>query len=114
MRQAIVINLDYGSLPYEKCHSVWNKIASNMTAAGFRPEGRLFTIGKQRGEAFQLARDVIDRMEEQRDFYEKEIHLYLKEFYGFDMEDSVNLMLPPMESFEINESRISGVVVDNS
>jgi len=113
MRQAIVINLDYGSHPYEQCHSVWGQIASNMTAAGFRPEGRLFTIGKNRKEAFELARNVIDKLEDERDFYDKEIHLYLKEFYGFDMEDSVNLMLPPMDSIELNESRISGIVSTN-
>jgi hypothetical protein len=92
---------------------LWGQISEKMTTAGFRHEGRLFTIGLPRKEAYSLARDVIDEMEDDRDFYEKEIHLYLKDFYGFDLEDSVNLMLPPSDSIKLHESRFSGVVATN-
>jgi hypothetical protein len=111
MRHAIVINLDYGTHPYEQCHALWGQISEKMTGAGFRHEGRLFTIGLPRKEAYGLARNVIDQMEEDRDYYEKEIHIYLKEFYGFDLEDSVNLMLPPTDSIKLDESRM-GVVIN--
>lgn len=104
MRYAIVINLDYDSHPYESCKALWEEIRAGMLRAGFRQEGRLFTTGMPESEACDTAITVIDALEEHRDFYDKRVYLYLKEFYGFRLDCTVNLLLPPTDSIEVEEA----------
>ena len=95
MHYAVVINLDYASHSEESCKALWKKIRQRMMEAGFHCDGRIFTICRDNeDEASQLARDVIENIEPHKDYYEKRIFLYIKEFYGFDMACTTNLLLP--------------------
>lgn len=105
VRYAVVVNLDYETHPAEQCRLLWDEIESHMVAAGFRCDGRIFTIDLPEAEAAQRARAVIESLEmPHRDFYHKRIYNYLRDFYGFDLACTTNLMLPPADQIEIEES----------
>ena len=63
MRYAITINLDYDCFQHEDCRHVWQSIRNRMVEAGFRIEGRLFTIHQSPEDACALARSVIAKLE---------------------------------------------------
>lgn len=102
MYYAIVINLDYDTHSAESCKELWNVIRDHMLASGFRCDGRTFTIEAREEEATNLARKVIDDIESHMDYHNKRIFLYLKEFYGFDMACTTNLLLPPDNAIKLN------------
>lgn len=102
MRYGIMINLDYDSYPYDDCRDLWNQIRNNMFEAGFRVEGRLFTIEESPKVACDIARAVLDGVN-QDVFPEKDIYAYFKEFYGYDHTETINLLLPPAEGLELQE-----------
>ena len=102
MRYAIVINLDYASYPYESCRLLWEEIKDKMVQAGFRVEGRIFTIELSENQAGRLAREVINSLEEHQDFHNKRVYRYIKDFYGFDLAHTTNLLLPPAEHIEVS------------
>ena len=103
MRYAIVINLDYASHPEDSCREVWREIRDRMQQAGFRCDGRIFTIETSEDEACSLARNIMDDIEFNVDFDDKRVFLYLKDFYGFDMACTSNLLLPPTAAIELDE-----------
>jgi hypothetical protein len=103
MHYAIIINLDYASHPEESCKAVWQEIRLRMLEAGFRCDGRSFTICRDEDEACQLARDVIESIEQHMDYHDKRIFLYIKEFYGFDMAGTTNLLLPADNSIFLED-----------
>ena len=104
MRYAVVINLDYSSHPEEACREIWGEIRARMIEAGFRCDGRTFTIdADSENQAYSVARNVIEEMESHKDFHEKRVFLYLKDFYGFDMSCTTNLLVPPAAAIELDE-----------
>ncbi len=102
MRYGIMINLDYDSYPYDDCRDIWNQIRNNMVEAGFRIEGRLFTIAAPATEACDLARAVLDNINQDMN---NGVDLYscMKEFYGYDHTQTINLLLPPADGLEVQE-----------
>jgi len=103
MRYGIMINLDYDSNPYDHCREIWQSIRNGMVEAGFRIEGRLFTIQMPPEDACELARSVIEQVDSNLS-YSSGIFAYLREFYGYDNSNTINLMLPPSDNFEILEN----------
>jgi hypothetical protein len=103
MRYAIVINLDYDSNPAEMCRVVWQTIRQRMMEAGFRFEGRLFTAEMPRQQACDVARQVIEGLDNEPIAGDTSVFSYIKEFYGYDQTDVVNLLLPPTDNIEIQE-----------
>lgn len=103
MRYGIMINLDYDTNPYEECRQIWQAIRNAMVEAGFRIEGRLFTIQMSVEEASALARSVIDNVNHSV-ILEHDIYTFMKEFYGYDHSYTVNLLLPPTENFDLQEN----------
>lgn len=104
MRFAIVINLDYDSNPEEVCRHLWKRIRAEMIEEGFRLEGRLFTMEMQNEEACEVARKVIDRLNEDSSLVESDIYNYLKEFYGYNHTHTVNLLLPPTTEIRLDDT----------
>ena len=103
MYYAIVVNLDYASQPEDSCRELWHEIRERMQLAGFRCDGRTFTIETTENEACSLARNVIDEIESSTDANAPSLFMFLKDFYGFDMACTTNLLLPPTTSIELNE-----------
>lgn len=101
MRYAIIINLDYETNSQPECAEVWEHLRRRMLGAGFRMEGRAFTINADEQEACELARRVIDAMDEEALLRGKGMYTFLKEFYGFDQTRTVNLLVPPTDTIEI-------------
>lgn len=103
MQYAVVINLDYESYPYDECRDLWNLIRQRMADAGFRNDGRLFTTNLPAAEATELARTVMSSIEEMPEYRDNLLNDYVKEFYGYDHSSSINLLLPPTTSIELDE-----------
>lgn len=95
MRYAIVINLDYDTNPAEDCSRFWRLLHDRMVAAGFRSEGRLFTIELPAADACALARATVEALDHEPFLTATGAYTYLKEFYGYDHSETVNLLLPP-------------------
>ncbi len=103
---AIVINLDYTAFPQDHCRRVWAAIRDAMVEAGFRHEGRLFTIQAGADEACARAWEVLESIDttailgaEAR----RDLCSMLKEFYGYDHSQARNLLLPPTTGIEVAE-----------
>lgn len=102
MHYAIVVNLDYASQPEEDCRELWRDLRQRMQQAGFRCDGRTFTIETGENEASSLARSIIDDIDASREANAPSVFMYLKDFYGFDMDCTTNLLLPPTTSIELD------------
>lgn len=101
---AILITLEYAHAPYEESHFIWTEIYEKMLKAGFRYTSRLFVIDVEKvDQAYKLARATIESLEDHLPFEERRLHQHLKDFYGFEFEDAVNLLLPCADNFEVNE-----------
>lgn len=92
MRYAINLNLDYASHPHDRVKGLFRQIREDFIQAGFRQDGRLFTIALPESEACQLAQDIVENAAERNGV--GEIYSYVKEFYGFNFERANNLLLP--------------------
>jgi hypothetical protein len=65
MRYAINLNLDYDTHPHETVKSLFRDVRAGLLAAGFRRDGRLFTIDLPGAEARALARQVLETAAQQ-------------------------------------------------
>jgi hypothetical protein len=102
MGYAIVINLDYDNNSDEACQEIWDVIKLGMLEAGFRLDSRVFTINRENKEAANLARSVIEGIESHLDFDKKHVFRYLKDFYGYDMIHTSNLLVPDSDEIEVS------------
>lgn len=102
MSYAIVINLDYGSNSEEVCQEIWDVIKLRMLEAGFRLDNRVFIINREDKAACELARSVIEGIESHLDFDKKHVFRYLKDFYGYDMDHTTNLLVPSSDEIEVS------------
>ena len=104
MKVAILITLDYEHNPYEENRFIWTEIYEKMLEAGFKYTSRLFVMDvEQVDQAYKLARATIESMEEHIPFEERRLHNFLNDFYGFEYNGAVNLQLPCVDTFEVNE-----------
>ncbi|MBE9532639.1 MAG: hypothetical protein IMF04_00830 [Proteobacteria bacterium] len=102
MSYAIVVNLDYESNSEDICQEIWDTIKKAMLNAGFRLDNRVFIINREDKEACELARSVIEGMEAHLDFDKKHVFRYLKDFYGYSMDHTTNLLVPSSEDILIS------------
>ncbi len=102
MSCAIVINLDYDNHSEKACQEVWDAIKAKMLEAGFRLDNRVFIIKRDQKETCELARSVIEGMEEHLEFDKKHVFGYLKDFYGYDMEHTENLLVPKSDDILVS------------
>ena len=102
MSCAIVINLDYENNGEKVCQEIWDGIKDKMIEAGFRLDNRVFIINRPQSECCELARSVIEGIESHLDFDKKHVYRYLKDFYGYDMEHTKNLLVPSNEDILVS------------
>ena len=102
MSYAVVINLDYDNNPEDVCQEIWDVIKQRMLDTGFRLDNRVFIINREHKDACDMARGVIEGMEEHLDFDQKHVFRYLKDFYAYDMECTTNLLVPDSEDILIS------------
>ena len=114
MRYDIIINLDYENCNDELLHELIVAVQETMQESGFVPDGRRFTIDLPPPEAQQLARDVINVIEQRYQARSMSILPCIREFFGFEPSHVTNLLLPPTEEILVQELvEIEGIdVVD--
>lgn len=103
MRYVVIINLDYQNYEHGKLQALYNVISEAMQERGFVVDGRRFTIDIEPEEAQHLARFVLEQVEQQYNAHGESIYVYIKEFFGFEVESAVNLLLPPNDDIEVSE-----------
>lgn len=103
MRYVVIINLDYQNYEHGKLKALFDEISTAMQEKGFLVDGRRFTIDAEPDEAQHMARFVIEEVEQQHNAAGESIYIYIKEFFGFEVENAVNLLLPPGEDIEVSE-----------
>lgn len=104
MSYAIVINLDYVSQAKENCAYVWKIIKQNMINSGFILDKRLLISKKTKLEACQAAREVINNLNTCNQLNGIDVYSYLKDFYGYDHSNSVNLLLPDEDGIIVEDN----------
>lgn len=104
MGYAIVINLDYDTNAADECGAVWSRLEQRMRASGFHKNGRLFTSEMPGEHACGLARQVVEDMNGDPVVDGKGIYNFLKEFYAYDNKETIDLLLPPVDSIQIDEA----------
>lgn len=103
MRYGIVINLDYESYPHEPVKCAYQEIQEALVAEGFWRDGRLFTLDASAAEAQQLARRAMEAVEARHTARGASIYPYIKEFFGFELRHTTNLLLPPADEISVSE-----------
>ncbi len=110
MRYGIIINLDYVTYPHEPVKRAYQEIEAALAGEGFLRDGRIFTIDSSAAEAQRRARRAIDRVETLHAAHGESLYPYIKEFFGFEMRQSTNLLLPPSDEISVVElSDLSGI-----
>lgn len=103
MRYVVIINLDYENFEHGRLKALFADISSALQERGFVRDGRRFSIDVDPLEAQRLARLAVDELEQQYNARGESIYASLKEFFGFEVENAVNLLLPPGENIEVSE-----------
>jgi len=101
MAYAIVINLDRENNPDVVCDELWDVIRDSMLTVGFFYIRNTFTINFPEQEACELARNTIESIEAHLEYYNRHLHRYLKDFYGFDIAATTNLLTPAKEKISL-------------
>ena len=108
MAYAIVINLDRNNYPVSVCTELWNIIKESMEKAGFLYIRNTFTINLTPEEACELARQTIEDIESHLEYCNRHLHRYIKDFYGFDIAATTNLLTPATEKIALHEDILEG------
>lgn len=103
MRYGIVINLDYENHPYKTVKGIYQAIEERLVAAGFRKDGRLFTIEADAAHSCDLARSTIEKLADTLALSGSDLYLYVREFYGFELSKATNLLLPSSDDIGVLE-----------
>ena len=104
MAYAIVINLDRENNPEDVCDELWKFIKESMLCAGFLYIRDTFTTNLPEQEACELARHTIESIESHLEYYNRHLHRFLKDFYGFDIAATTNLLTPATEKINLQEA----------
>jgi len=109
MAYAIVINLDRENNPEPVCDELWNVIKESMLNDGFLYIRNTFTINLPAQEACELARLTIESIEAHLEYYNRHLHRYIKDFYGFDIATTTNLLTPATEKISLQEGVLEDI-----
>lgn len=101
MQYAVIINLDYENHSQSSLDLIWDAIVEQMSQVGFRLDARVFTIAACENEAAQLAHEAIENVESHKEFHQKKIYSYIKDFFGFECGSFTNLVLPPVHQIHV-------------
>ncbi|QDQ28053.1 hypothetical protein FNU76_17825 [Chitinimonas arctica] len=102
-RLAVVINLDYLSLPYDVCRLLWVVVEKAMVEAGFVLDGRVF-VAHNDPAAAERARLVLKTLEPTFESLGLSQFEAVRDFYCFDLGTRVDLhMLDAAEVVELIE-----------
>ncbi|GAB3251060.1 hypothetical protein [Chitinimonas naiadis] len=99
-RTAIVVNLDYLTLPYDVCRMLWVLVERAMVDAGFVLDGRNF-VSQNDPAAAERARGVLKSLEPTFESLGVSQFDAVREFYCFDLASRIDLHM--VEANEVVE-----------
>jgi len=102
MNTAIVINLNYEQCGQDLCSNYWHLIEDVMESAGFVKNNRMFLSNLPQDEAFEVARWIIGQIDEHSRTNRYSLIQSIRDFYGLDYRQLVNLMTPPKQSIVVD------------
>lgn len=101
MLYTIEVDLNYDNHPHDEVHEILNRLRRKLITAGFRGDGRRFTINLPPTEARQLARRSMEQLEHRLYGEGRSLYRYVREFYGYPTTCADNLLLPPASAIEV-------------
>lgn len=99
----IQIDLNYQDNPENECREMWGYIRDAMEEAGFHLRGRRFFIDASPSEAIEWSKEAIDNLESQKEVAGKRAYHFIKEFFGYRIEDVFNVLTPADSGIEVEE-----------
>ncbi|WP_184198823.1 hypothetical protein [Chitinimonas taiwanensis] len=105
---AVVINLDYLSLPYDTCRMLWLIIERTMLEAGFELEGRVF-VARRGVDVIHRAKQVMQDLEPTFQSLGYSGIEAVRDFYCYERATRIDLnTAEPIEVVEIQDIPVSG------
>ncbi|MEH6458289.1 hypothetical protein [Chitinimonas sp. JJ19] len=101
---AVVVNLDYLTLPYDVCRMLWVVVERAMVEAGFVLDGRVF-LAQNDSTAAERARAVMKSLEPTFESLGVSQFDAVREFYCYDLAARIDLnMIDTAEVVELIET----------
>ena len=101
MHYTIEFDLDYCNYPEPELQEIWNLVRKSLLSAGFRSDGRRFTIKRSPAQARAMARQAIERVAKCLARQGKSLYRYVRDFYGYPTTCAENLLVAPPDAIEV-------------
>ena len=102
MNTVIIINLDYEAFPIAKCQAIWQRIEERMAEAGFSKNNRLFLTNMDSDTAYEEARDVIRKIEQELNDQGEQVVHFIRDMYGIPFSQIVDLTSPSAKEIVVD------------
>jgi hypothetical protein len=102
MKTAIIINLDYENQPIVKCRQLWAQLEVRMQGAGFTKESRRFVTDNNPEVAGDLAKAVMDAIENEYVQRGSSIRAFIRDFYSIPYEQITDLLAPSLKAIDVD------------
>lgn len=93
MHYTIEFDLDYGNHPDAELQEIRNLVRMRLLAAGFRSDGRRFTIKRPPAQARAIARQTMERVARHLAMRGQSLYCYVRDFYGYPTTCAENLLV---------------------
>ncbi|MDY6978411.1 MAG: hypothetical protein SV201_00905 [Pseudomonadota bacterium] len=101
MHYTIEFDLDYGNQPESELHDIRNLVRARLLSAGFRSDGRRFTIKRPPAQARELARQTIEQLAKHLATRDQDLYHYVRDFYGYPTTCAENLLVASPDAIEV-------------
>ena len=101
MHYTIEFDLDYGNYPGPELQEVWSLVRTSLLSAGFRSDGRRFTIKRSPAQARAIARQAIEQVEKCLAGRGQSLYRYVRDFYGYPTTCAENLLVASPDAIEV-------------
>ena len=101
MHYTIEFELDYGNQPEAELQVIWNLVRARLLSAGFRSDGRRFTIKRPSAQARKLARRTIEQVAKRLASQGQDLYPYIRDFYGYPTTCAENLLVASPDAIEV-------------
>ena len=102
MDTVIIINLNYEAFPIAKCQAIWLHIEEQMVEAGFTKYNRFFLTTMDSKIAYERARSVIRKTEEELLEPEQQDVHFIRDMYGIPFSHIVDLTSPSADEIIVD------------
>jgi hypothetical protein len=101
MHYTIEFDLDYGNHSDPELQEIWNLVRTGLLSAGFRSDGRRFSIKRPPAQARAIARQTIEQVANQLATRGQNLYRYVRDFYGYPTTCAENLLVASPDAIEV-------------